>query len=111
TNDCLYCQTHHGEALNHFWKDQTKIDQLVADFEQSQLSATDLELCRLAQRITASPNQGTAGAHFTELRKLEVSDRLLLDAMLVIAYFNFVNRLVLGLGVQLEENPGGYEYE
>ena len=24
-NDCEYCQTHHGAALNHFWKDEAKV--------------------------------------------------------------------------------------
>lgn len=34
-----------------------------------------------------------------------------MDAHLVIAYFNFVNRLVLGLGVELEQDQGqGYKY-
>jgi len=33
-------------------------------------------------------------------------------ANLVIAYFNFVNRVVIGLGVELEEDGGkGYEYD
>jgi alkylhydroperoxidase family enzyme len=47
-----------------------------------------------------------------KLRELGASDRAILDADLVIAYFNFVNRLVLGLGVELEDDEGkGYRYE
>jgi alkylhydroperoxidase family enzyme len=38
------------------------------------------------------------------------SDREILDATLVIAYFNFVNRIVLSLGVHLEEDTEGYKY-
>jgi hypothetical protein len=31
---------------------------------------------------------------------------------MIIAYFNFVNRIVLGLGVELEEDRGrGYRYD
>jgi len=34
-----------------------------------------------------------------------------LDATLVISYFNFVNRMVLGLGVAPDEDEiGGYNY-
>jgi alkylhydroperoxidase family enzyme len=41
-----------------------------------------------------------------------LDDRSILDAALVIAYFNFVNRLVLGLGVETEqEGTGGYIYD
>ncbi|WP_373524530.1 hypothetical protein [Aquiflexum sp.] len=39
-------------------------------------------------------------------------DRSILDATLVIGYFNFVNRIILGLGVNLEEDGGkGYKYQ
>ncbi|MDZ7659008.1 MAG: carboxymuconolactone decarboxylase family protein [Fodinibius sp.] len=27
-NDCEYCQQHHGQALNHYWKDRNRIKQL-----------------------------------------------------------------------------------
>lgn len=40
-----------------------------------------------------------------------MSDRAILDAVLVISYFNFVNRLVISLGV--EPSPDeikGYKY-
>jgi len=39
-----------------------------------------------------------------------VHDRAILDAAQIAAYFNFVNRLVLGLGVGLEAQRDGYEY-
>jgi|TARA_B110000196_G_scaffold127455_1_gene110556 hypothetical protein len=39
-------------------------------------------------------------------------DRAILDAALVVGYFNFVNRIVLSLGVYLEQDEGqGYKYE
>ena len=41
---------------------------------------------------------------------MELSDRAILDASLVVGYFNFVNRMVLALGVKLEKEPGGYNY-
>ena len=41
---------------------------------------------------------------------LKFSDREILDATLVISYFNFVNRNVLALGVELEEDPSGFNY-
>lgn len=45
------------------------------------------------------------------LRAQGPSDRAILDATRVVSYFNFVNRMVLGLGVELETDPGGYQYE
>lgn len=37
-----------------------------------------------------------------ELRGVELSDRAIHDAASVIAYYNYVNRMALGLGVELE---------
>ncbi len=45
------------------------------------------------------------------LKETGLDDRAILDATLVVAYFNFVNRMVLSLGVQLEEQNGeGFRY-
>lgn len=46
-----------------------------------------------------------------ELRQYGLSDSAILDATLVVSYFNFVNRMVLNLGVELEEDAGkNYKY-
>lgn len=110
-NDCLYCQTHHGEALNHFWKDEAKLEQLKQDFKVLELPQEDKLLCTYAQQLTKQPSQDTAKL-IKEMKKEGLDDRGVLDATLIISYFNFVNRIVLGLGVHLEEDGGkGYEYD
>ncbi len=44
-----------------------------------------------------------------ELRAEGLSDRDILDLTLIVAYFNFVNRIALGLGVTYSEDEvGGY---
>ena len=110
-NQCNYCIQHHAEALLHFWKDSKKVDLLATDFGQIDLPALDIRLCTLARQLTLAPNFDGKKGLLSNLKNLGLSDRGILDATLIIAYFNFVNRLVLGLGVELEENPGGYEYE
>ncbi len=80
------------------------------DFSKVELSPVDLILCELAWNLTRIPSVTTENC-INKLNALGVDDRAILDATLVIAYFNFVNRLVLGLGVQLEtDNGGGYNY-
>lgn len=57
-----------------------------------------------AFKLTANP----AAVHhdgIQSLRDAGFGDRAILDLTLVIAYFNFVNRLADGLGVPLEESP------
>lgn len=112
TNGCPYCITHHAEALQFFWKDQEKTDRLAEDFRQVALSEVDLLLCQYAEQLTRNPAYERNEQQISQLKAAGLSDRAILDATLVIAYFNFVNRMVLGLGVHLEsEGAGGYVYE
>ena len=37
-----------------------------------------------------------------KLRKLDLSDQIISDAAQVISYFNYINRIAEGLGVDLE---------
>ncbi len=111
SNNCDYCQLHHAEAVNHYWKDEKKTDQLRMDYSQLDLSSVDMELCKFAELLTLEPNHDTKKST-EQLKALGLSDRAILDATLVIGYFNFVNRIVLGLGLAVnEEELKGYNYE
>ncbi len=112
TNGCEYCREHHLEALKHFWSDEDARAIAEGDFAHAEINELQHALCEYARALTTSPSSESAGGAWTEkLRGLGADDRMILDATLVISYFNFVNRMVLGLGVELEENAGGYRYE
>ena len=128
SNECRYCVAHHGEALLHFWKEQERLDQLVEDtangrFDtpapenrvpaKSSLTPREAGLCRFARMTTVTPGAGEDGSGVELLRSAipEITDREILDATLAVGYFNFVNRVVLTLGVELEQDPGGYKYD
>lgn len=111
-NKCPYCMQHHSEALNHFWKDQERVTALANDFKETELSKADEALCKYAHDLTVIPSEIRDDLHIEALKKYGFDDRTILDAALVTAYFNFVNRMVLGLGVQLEDDGGsGYAYD
>ncbi len=54
-----------------------------------------------AANLTRSP-WDAAEADVEGLRRMGLSDRAILDLVLVISYFAFVNRIADGLGVELE---------
>lgn len=109
-NQCEYCINHHKQALLAYWKDEERTDLLITDRTQLDLSETDFLLCDLAEKLTLN-NTSNYSDNITTLQKAGVSDRAILDAVQVIAYFNFVNRMVLGLGVSFtEEEMKGYKY-
>ena len=110
-NKCEYCQEHHGEALKSLWRDEEKVQLLRKDYSTMEtLSPKDKLLCDLGYTLTLFPASEEAKVIIEQLKEIGTTDKELLDATLVISYFNFVNRIVLGLGLELEEDAGGYKY-
>ncbi len=110
-NGCAYCQQHHAEALNHYWNDDEKIQQLIYEGTPDFLTPRERALCRYARTLTLEPRKHENLDFTRELKKEGLGDAGILDATLVVAYFNFVNRMVLSLGVELEADHGtGYKY-
>jgi uncharacterized peroxidase-related enzyme len=111
-NQCEYCQMHHGQALNHYWKNWDRVDQLRKAFRSMEdLNEKERALCEYAEVMTLYPGSAKETDHTLPLKQLGFDDSAILDATLVIAYFNFVNRIVMGLDVELEVDAGsGYKY-
>src|SRR6266849_2347604 len=102
-NRCAYCVAHHGEALRQLGDDHSTLNSLGRGELPPKLAAADLTLLRWAQQAALSPADCTEEA-VRELRSLGFDDRAILDATLTAAYFSFVNRLVLTLGGEVEQD-------
>ncbi len=110
-NACAYCQMHHSEALSHYWKNNERISLLKKDIHQAGLTSREQVLCEFAQKLTISPDIFKEEKQLQPLRNEGISDAAILDATLVVAYFNFVNRIVLALGLEANEaEMKGYNY-
>jgi uncharacterized peroxidase-related enzyme len=110
-NGCMYCQTHHGTALNNYWKNESRIEQLKSNYNHAGLSEKEVAMCHFAVHLTKYPAAHENEDYTQQLRNKGIDDPTILDVVLVTSYFNFVNRMVLSLGVQLEEHKGeGYKY-
>ncbi len=108
-NSCRYCVAHHGAALNHYWKNEVRVAALIRDCRSADLSDQDIALCEFATLISRDP--ASCSSAIESLRSSGISDRVIHDAANIAAYFNYVNRIVLGLGVELENDGGvGYVY-
>lgn len=110
-NGCKYCTKHHSEALNHYWKDDSKIKKLTNESLAEILTPKEISMCEFSTHLTLHPDQHENNDYTLKLKSLGLSDAAILDVVLVTAYFNFVNRIVLSLGVELEiDNGTGYKY-
>lgn len=101
-NECAYCVAHHAEALRALCDDPVVIDALArGDCLPDAVSPGERQLLAWARRGALKPSAAREG-DIRELRAAGFDDRAIADAALTVAYFSFVNRLVLLLGVDLE---------
>ncbi len=109
-NKCNYCIRHHAEALQFYWKDKEKVEKLIRDPQGVELSEREKAIIDYAYELTVKPTNMDK-KRIDEMKKLGLDDRAILDINLITSYFNFVNRIVLGLGVTFtEEEAVGYKY-
>lgn len=73
----------------------------MKDYRQAQLSDRQRALCEYAEKLTRTPWEMSA-ADLNPLRAVGFSDRGILDAVEVIAYFNYINRVADALGIDPE---------
>ena len=110
TNKCDYCIKHHAEAINFYWKDTEKLNKFINDFRSIELQPEIIVILDYASKLTSSPHTITQDS-VNELKKFNWSDEDILLTNLIVSYFNFVNRIVLGLGVEFtEDEVKGYKY-
>lgn len=111
TNNCKYCTNHHAEALNYFWKDRDKIQKLIQDYKSVPLPERTQKMLDYAVKLTQNP-QTISQSDITALQKCGFSDENILNINLITSYFNFVNRIALGLGVKFtNEEMKDYKYK
>lgn len=109
-NNCKYCINHHAQALNYYWKDKEKIQKFVENYRYLDLSDKMISMLDYANDLTKRPNKVNKN-YIDRLKKNGFTDENILNINLIVSYFNFVNRIVLGLGVEFNEDEiKGYKY-
>jgi uncharacterized peroxidase-related enzyme len=94
---------HHGAGLRSLTGSPALSYALAFDHRAAELSDQDAAMLDYAVKLTRSP--ASIGARDVDgLRSAGFTDRGVLDICQVTAYYNYVNRLADGLGVELEES-------
>lgn len=100
-NECGYCVEHHADALQRHQPDAALVEELKQTGDSARFTPRERALVAYARKLTLQPTTMGSG-DVKALRSAGFNDEEILMASLTAAYFNFVNRLVLGLGVELE---------
>ena len=81
---------------------------LARDYRRADVSGADRAMLDYAVKLTRSPHAITA-ADADALRGVGFDDTAILDICQVVSYYNYVNRLADGLGVEMEDFWEGRE--
>jgi uncharacterized peroxidase-related enzyme len=92
---------HHAAWLRRLTTDDAFAAAMAADYTTATLADADRALCDYAAKLTRTP-WDMVETDLAPLRAAGFSDRAIHDACAVAGYFAFANRLIAGLGVELE---------
>ncbi len=110
-NKCDYSLANHWANARHLISDDTRADQIAAalhsDNPASVFDGAELALMQYARKLTLAP----ADMQETDVKALRdtgLNDGEILEANQIVGYFNYVNRLLNGLGVTTDGDTVGY---
>lgn len=82
--------------------------QLAANWPRANLPAADRALCAFAEKLSLDPRDSTA-EDIEGLREHGFDDRAIHDAVQIIGFFNYINRVADALGVEPEAFTKAWE--
>lgn len=110
-NNCPYSLANHWANARHLIGDDARADRIKKALHlrkpETALDGRDLALMHYAEKLTLTPGK-MAKADVEDLRREGLDDGQILEANQIIGYFNYVNRLLNGLGVTTEGDVVGY---
>ena len=110
-NNCPYSYANHWTNACHLINDPEKAERIEAAFKlrapENAFEGAELAILRYAEKLTLSPGD-MQEADVVAMKKEGISDGDILEANQIIGYFNYVNRLLNGLGVSTDGDIIGY---
>lgn len=104
-NACHYCVEHHFAGLSRLLADEKRAKQIFVHIQEDRMeksfAGSELAGIQYAKKLTLH-HRDMLESDIEELRKVGFDDGKILEVNQVVSYFNYVNRTVLGLGVNTE---------
>lgn len=95
--------THHGAGLRRLTEDDALVEALSTDYRTASVSVAERAMLDYAVKLTLEPWE-VVEDDVAPLRAAGFDDTAILDVAQVAAYYNYVNRMAQGLGVELEDH-------
>lgn len=109
-NNCNYCAEHHSVGVKKNMGDDAKCEAILRSINNGNTDqAFDIKLnagITYAKKLTRDL-KNVIESDIDNLKSVGFNDGEILEINQVVSYFNYVNRVVVGLGVDLEESNIG----
>ncbi len=110
-NKCDYSLGNHWANARHLINDGARADRIEAalrdDAPGRLFEGAELAMLNYAKKLTIEPGN-MAEADILAMREHGIDDGQILEVNQIVGYFNYVNRLLNGLGVTLKGDTVGY---
>jgi len=110
-NKCDYSLANHWANARHLINDESRADAIEQalhdDKPESVFEGKELALLNYARKLTIAPAT-MVEEDVVSLRVAGLDDGQILEANQIVGYFNYVNRLLNGLGVTTDGDTVGY---
>ena len=100
-NHCRYCHGVHTATAERLGVAVGAVNQLIDDFERAPVTDKMKPVLRYAEKLTRAPN-GVTKADADAILAAGWTETAIYHTVAVTALFNFMNRLVEGLGIELD---------
>lgn len=110
-NNCNYCVNHHYHGMKNLLADEARAEEIRRAFDAGNLAEafTDNQVTLLEYAKKLTLQAAVVGATDIErMRDGGYDDGEILEVNQVTAYFNYANRVILGLGVTLDGEMLGH---
>jgi uncharacterized peroxidase-related enzyme len=97
-NSSMYCVSIHMELLRRFGVEKNLARKLSADFQNAPVEEKVKLLFQFADKLTTRP-MDIQETDIETLKKAGWDDAAVRETVLTVAYFNYINRVSLGLGL------------
>jgi len=110
-NNCSYSYANHWSNARHLLGDEARANAIEAALKarrpEDAFDGSQLAILRYAEKLTLDPGN-MVKADVDALKAEGVDDGEILEANQIVGYFNYVNRLLSGLGVTTQGDVVGY---
>ena len=102
-NDCNYCTQAHAYDLEHEGKtDHSFAESIIQDYRKADIDDKTRAILEYSEKMTLTPSKMRED-DVKGLRNSGLSDKEILETVHITAFFNYINRVVDSLGVDLED--------